>query len=64
MRASMAEEPKSHFDSRTPITAEASPATGNAGSPRSPSAEPALRLFGSVGLKVGLKTGWHAAPEC
>ena len=35
--------------------AEASPATGNAGSTRSPSAEQALRLFGSVGLKVGLQ---------
>ena len=44
--------------------AEASPATENAGSTRSPSAEQALRLFGSVGLKVGLTTGWHAAPEC
>ena len=31
--------------------AEASPATGNAGSTRSPSAEQALCLFGSVGLK-------------
>jgi hypothetical protein len=35
--------------------AEASPATGNAGRTRSPSAEQALRFLGSAGLKVRLQ---------